>query len=204
MKNIYIFNINFYLGQVFLPYVYGCLRSYCENIEEIKNNYLWKEPIYDMEEPETILSRLDNPSVVGFSCYMWNWKKNLFFGREIKKRFPNCLLVLGGPQVPTRDDDFFKQYPWADILVHSEGEIPFSQILLENLKSSPDWNSIPGISWNDNNERIRVPGGSRIEKVIEYKSPYLSGYYESIIAKAKTDHKKITVFWETNRGCPYS
>lgn len=192
------------MGQMLLPYVYGCLRSYSETVTELKENYFWADPIIDMDEPDMILEKIKNPSIVGFSCYMWNWKKHIFLSEKIKKKYPKTLIVMGGPEIPERSADFFVNYPFVDVLVHSEGEVSFSELLKENLKEFPNFEKIPGISVNKDGRAIKTGPSPRIKGTLSFPSPYLLGYFDKLVEKAHEMKMPITAFWETNRGCPYS
>ena len=148
-KNIYLFEINDVLtGQIKLPYSTGVIWSYCLLDEEINNNYNLDGWFYYRQEIDDIVSKIENPSILGFNCFVWNWKFNNQLAKKIKEKYPDCLIVYGGWQVPMsdRNEDFFKEHPYVDIAVHGEGEVTFKDILLENLKDKPDWKSVLGCS----------------------------------------------------------
>ncbi len=188
-----------------LPYVYGLLRSYAEErFPEFADSYEWQNPISEFTNTDEIVGRFVDPSVAAFSCYVWNTKKNIAIAQRVKEKYPDCLIVFGGPNVSRSDMGFFKTHPYVDINVELEGEIPFSEVLKENLKDNPNWHSIPGLSVNVDGMRMSTRKGENLGKDIETPSPYLLGYYDEMIEEILEQGEGIGALWETNRGCPYS
>jgi len=147
MKNVYLFEINDVIAnQIKLPYSTGLLWSYCETKEAIKENYKLDNWFYHREDDDVIFNKIRNPSIVGFSCFVWNWNFNLLMAKRIKEAYPECKIIFGGWQQPISDrsQGFFEKHPYVDILVHGEGEITFAEILLENIKKEPDFKSVSG------------------------------------------------------------
>jgi len=202
-KNIYFFQFNFNYGnEVFIPYSIGLLWSYVKSFKEICENYTSKQFIFMRESPEKIVLNLDKPNVCALSCYTWNWEINVEVSRLIKEKFPNCLIVFGGPHIPDDMTYFFDKYPFVDITVHGEGEITFHEILKENIKpnSQIDFKKILGLTFNNKTKKITsFIRRDRIKDINNIPSPYLSGVFEEII-KLPYNFQPI---WETNRGCPY-
>jgi radical SAM superfamily enzyme YgiQ (UPF0313 family) len=149
MKNVYLFEINDVLAnQAKLPYSVGLIWSHCSTVENITNNYKLSDIFWWRRPTEEIIASMENPSIVGFSCFVWNWKNNVEIAKRIKQLWPDCLVVFGGWQVPMSDrvEGFFKENPFVDIAVHGEGEITFADILEENLKEKPKWEDVKGCS----------------------------------------------------------
>jgi len=144
-----LFEINDIIAnQIKLPYSTGLIWSHCILNEEIKNNYDLAGWFYYREDQEDILAKVKDPHVIGFNCFVWNYKYNKQVAEEIKRRYPDCIIVFGGWQQPIADrsQGFFEEHPYVDIIVHGEGEIAFEEILVEALKDEPDWKSVPGCS----------------------------------------------------------
>ena len=56
----------------------------------------------DIEVPPLIDRIVNtNPSLVGFSCYMWNIESFLEIAKQLKKRLPDTRILLGGPEIAT-------------------------------------------------------------------------------------------------------
>ena len=205
--NTYLFQIPLGLDEkmpVHFPYSLGLLWAYAQQFAVIKDNYKLKEMYFLRENPEEVLSRIDNPSVVGFSCYIWNWNYSMHLAKEIKARFPNCKIIVGGPQVPVNDREFFEKFNFCDIAVYREGELVFKEILEELVNDIPDLGKIKGIAYNDHGKTIQTTPATRTERLDDIPSPYLLGLFDGM--KEKCDSLgiiAINALLETNRGCPY-
>lgn len=232
-KSVYLFEINDVLAnQAKLPYSVGLIWSYCSTIDNIENNYNLSDVIWWRQPTEDILDKIKNPDVIGFSCFVWNWNNNVEIAKKIKERWPKCLIVFGGWQVPMSDraQGFFQKYPFVDIAVHGEGEITFAEILEENLKESPVWENIKGCSvpyrmLTDKTSKNRIiKDGLKIEEEFESDSyhdfdtyttaprPRIkeiasmpSPYLDGLFDKLVVDCEyNLEATFETTRGCPYS
>ena len=207
MKNVYLFEINDIIAnQIKVPYSTGLIWSHCILNKEIEANYNLAGWFYYREDQEDILAKVENPHVIGFNCFVWNYKYNKQVAEEIKKRFPDCIIVFGGWQQPIADrsQGFFQEHPYVDIIVHGEGEMAFEDILAEGLKDNPDWKSITGCSVpNDDLTTFVTPTRPRIKNIDEMPSPYLNGLFDSLVKNAEHDYALESTI-ETTRGCPFS
>ena len=193
MLNLYLCQPNFRFGIAgktgyWIPYSIGCLWSYASQFDDIKENVDLKDIIFRRENVDSLVDRLEDPDIIAFSCYMWNWEWSKAVAQRVKERYPKCKIVFGGPQVTDRpeEEQFFKHHPYVDAISLAEGEQSFTDIL-RNLIN-----------------------GKLIEKIYNYPrlteldipSPYLTGVFEKIIAD------NPGVLWngtlETNRGCPFA
>ena len=146
-RNVYLAQVNHAYGRnVFLPYSVGLLQAYAMSVPEIKQAYLFKDLFFLREDINTVLSRMENPDVFGVACYIWNFRYSLALAKAIKTAYPNCLIVLGGPHVPVRARNFFKENPYVDILTHYEGELSFAEVLKMRLSDNPEYDNIPGLT----------------------------------------------------------
>ncbi len=199
-KKIFIASLN---EVPYIPLVYGYLRVYCELDEVLKNTYSFEEPFYYKATVEEVMSRIDNPSVIGLSCYVWNFRKNMKIAKLVKQKYPECLVTVGGAHIPKSDPNFFKEFPYVDVCIHGEGEYAFREMLRQHILEKPDWNQVPGISYNRNGESIHTGPTVKLPKEIELPSPYLAGYFDNVIQECHDRNLRFTAPWETNRGCPY-
>jgi hypothetical protein len=55
--------------------------------------------IWKRERQQDILDRIKDPDIIGFSTYVWNHNWNLTLAKKIKQRWPDCLIVFGGPSI---------------------------------------------------------------------------------------------------------
>lgn len=204
-RRIYFFELSHSISHILLPYVYGCLRAYCEEDDELSAAYQWAEPFFLMTEPQEFLQHIAEPDVVCFSTYVWNWSKNKVLSRLIKQHFPQCTIVFGGPHVPDDPSDFFAQHPWIDVAFHKEGELSFAAFLKERLQPLADYSKLRGFSYRERDGHVtRLPSAGRPPREMPLPSPYLKGYLESAINYAHEQGRSVFAMYETNRGCPYS
>ena len=204
MKNIYLFELSdVFANQVYLPYSSGVVWSYIKNNPIIKKNYQLKDWFFARDNASNIINKIENPSVLLFSCFMWNWNLNCEIAKVIKEKYPNCLIIYGGQHQPLSDRNkgFFKKYPYIDILIHGEGEEIVEKILLksDNLKE------IIGITLNLNNKEFITPSRKRLDEIKDCPSPFLDGSFDWIIKKNKEDKNySFHATVESARGCPFS
>jgi len=184
-----------------VPYSVGSLWAYAATLPAISSNYVLQDIIFERQSIEPTADAMKVPDVVGFSTYVWNEQYNFKLAKAIRTRWPEALIVFGGPQVPNRADGYFKAHSYIDILVHSEGELSFSDLLLQRLKDQPDYLSIPGCSVNCSGDAVRTPTSSRITGLNKLPSPYLSGTFDTIFAMHPSADWNAVI--ENNRGCPY-
>jgi radical SAM superfamily enzyme YgiQ (UPF0313 family) len=191
MKNVYLaqFSTVSLDTYYFFPYSVGLIRSYAQSIPLISKNYDLKPLLWKKLPIDDLVNSLDNPAVFGFSSYVWNANYNLQLAKAVKTRYPDCIIVFGGPGVPDADADFFTTHPWVDYLIHTEGEQSFAN-LLETLLKGPC------------KSHVSIPS-NRTKSLNTIPSPYLSGVFDSVLAEAKDQKVIINALLETNRGCPF-
>ncbi|MCB1056703.1 MAG: cobalamin-dependent protein [Acidobacteria bacterium] len=201
MKNVYTVVLN---AVPFLPYVHGLLQAYAEEDPVVAAEYRFGESFFLIEPPADIVRRMHQPAVLGLSCYVWNFRKQMKVARLAKELYPELLVVAGGPHVPDRVGDFLDQHPYLDLLVHGEGEITFRSVLRENLEPSPDWRRVPGLSFRSGGEVVSTGPGEKLPRDIPLKSPYTEGLMDAAIELCRAKELRFYAPWETNRGCPFS
>lgn len=186
-KNVYLFQPQYtskFNNKVtyWIPYSVGCLWSYVQQFEHITENFKLKKLFFKRDDPSDVLSHMENPTICGFSCYVWNEKYCLELAKQIKQRWPKCVIVFGGEQV-TKD---FINYSFIDSVVKYEGEQSFLEILECIIENKDIPITFPKRRLND----LSIP------------SPYISGIFDLMIKEYPDAKWNMTL--ETNRGCPFS
>jgi 2-(S-pantetheinyl)-carbapenam-3-carboxylate methyltransferase len=184
-----------YGNEVYLPYSVGLLWAYARTLPDVAERYENGGFVFLRDDPDRIVAGLDAPGVAAFSTYVWNWEMSVAVARRIKARFPACLIVFGGPQVPNRVGDFFARHPYIDVLVHGEGEVTFAELLREHA-GARDYARVAGLSHAGGTSAPRP----RTRELDRFPSPYLTGVFDDLL-KLPYDFAAV---WETNRGCPYA
>lgn len=203
--NIAISSISYDQDVVYLPYIYGLLRSHASNNNELSGNLTWLPPLYRAQQINQFLESSPPPDVLGLSCYVWNTNMQHYLAQLIKQRWPECLIVAGGPNIPDKGHhQFFDKYPHFDILVHGEGEETFSEILLSTLH--PELNeltSINGISYRKGNTPQSTSPRQSLSLETNDQNPYRFPEFKEAILQLNREGVRVAAALETNRGCPY-
>ncbi len=202
MKNIYFVQACELHGEgknksAYLPYATGLLAAYSFTDETIKENYTVKRFLYQREDIDEALASMEEPSVVGFSCYIWNFEYNKIFARKLKEKYPLCTVIFGGHNVDNDSCEQLNEFPYVDFLIHGEGEIAFHDILL-HLVTDNDFSEIPNISYRSESGPVLNP--FKEITTLDYPSPYLEGWFDDIL---KNDNITFSALFETIRGCPF-
>jgi len=194
MYNVYLIQPNYDFGpdqipEFYLPYTIGILWSYAVQFENIKNNFKLAGLIFKRENIDIVVDRMIDPTVVAFSCYVWNWEYNKALAQKIKEKFPRCTIIFGGPNVTDKlfQKLFFQQHRYVDCVINGEGEYSFKEV----LQTIADGGKI---------KKIYEP--TRINDLSTIPSPYLTGVFDDVIANNKDVGWQMVL--ETNRGCPFS
>ncbi len=144
------------------------------------------------------------PDVLGFSLYPWNTAYSLDVARAARAAHPDCLVVAGGPSVPRRPASarrFLDAHPQVDVLVLSEGELAFRDLLVAHVRGA-DLDGVGGIAWRRRGEVRLTRPPARVRDLSETASPYLDGTFDALVAR---DRARFTMaLLETNRGCPFT
>ncbi len=141
---------------------------------------------------ERIVSK--SPQAVGLSCYIWNITQTARLLELIHAALPDCVLVLGGPEVSYCADKVMHERPLVDYIVSGEGEKPFA-LLLNALAAgrSAEQENIPGLCYRAGDRVVVSPPYTPNEQP---PSPYTPAYFEAL--------KGRIAYFESSRGCPYS
>lgn len=202
MKNIYFVQVDVSASSgaqnAYLPYTAGILVACAFESEIVKKHCSFKEFIFLREDINDVLSRMDNPSFVGFSCYCWSTEYNKILASAIKERYPDCLIVFGGHDIPD-NFDMLKECSYIDVLCHGEGETTVKE-LLEKYSLGESFETVNNISYRDKIGGTFVRTPTVIPDSLDYPSPYINGWFDDIIK----NHPEITfnAILETSRGCP--
>ncbi|MFD6530882.1 B12-binding domain-containing radical SAM protein [Streptomyces sp. NPDC060184] len=200
-SNVYLAQVNNNFGDMaFLPYSVGMLQAYCMTQPDITEAFNFMPFVFLRENVQRVARQMDHPDVIGLSCYIWNWEYNRELARAVREMYPDCLIVMGGPQVPVNSTSFFQENPTVDILVHHEGEQAFAEILRARMTDG-NYFDISGLSVRgEDRKSIQTAERGRVVDLDGLPSPYLNGIFDYLL----TLPYRWSVSQETNRGCPYS
>lgn len=189
-----------------LPLAAGMLCSYAKAQPQLASRFEFEICLL-RESVDEAVARFHDPAVIAFSCYLWNTEFSLQVARKAKERFPQALIIVGGPSVPRKlkqAKHFLLKHPFIDVAGCGEGEVTFGEVLAE-LHAGKNWSRVPGLTYRDatDPQLIRQSAArARVGDLSLLPSPFLDGTFDGLLEKYGN---KITgAIWESNRGCPFS
>jgi radical SAM superfamily enzyme YgiQ (UPF0313 family) len=147
------------------------------------------------------------PGVVLFSDYVWNIDDHLELSAEIKQRWPESIIIHGGPSVPrhpTLCEEFLRRASFIDLACRGEGEETAADLLGRLMAADGDVDdaldiaTLAGTAAIQRGRFVSGPDRPRCTDLDSLPSPYLTGEFDQLV-----DAYPTVVTLETNRGCPY-
>ena len=201
-KNIWLHQfVQFYGAEAWIPISIGLVAAHARSSERFNAQYEINDLIYVRQRPEEIVERYEDPFLLAFSTYIWNVRLSLEVARLAKQRFPDVLIVFGGPSAPAERgaaEPFLRQYPFVDIIAANEGETTFLECCLALLDGT-DLQQVAGLHRLVNGVYLPAPPRPLTKNMDELSSPYVNGTFDPIMK----DGIKFHAIWETSRGCPF-
>ncbi len=200
-KNVYFVQVDVSSGKnskiVYLPYTAGVIIANAFKDEDVKSAYEFKDFIFIRQEIDAVVEEMDEPAVAGFSNYVWNTEYHLALAAAIKRKFPDCVTVFGGHNIPP-DASFLEENPQVDYLCFGEGEVTFARLL--NALNDGTVTQLTNIAYRSENGCVVTEKEAFCG--VDYASPYLDGWFDNLSQK-HPDYEFNTIL-ETSRGCPNS
>lgn len=185
-----------YGSSIYFPYSSGILWAYVSQHDDIKQHYSLGDIYFEKKPIDEYLNIEDN-SIVLFSNYGWNTNYHLQIAKCIKEKYPNTIVIVGGPNSQL-NESYLNKHDYVDYFVWGEGEQTLLD-LLRCIKDNGDYTSVDGISFIDT-EYHKTKQRSRKLDLSEIPSPYLNGVFDDFFNRYSYNFMPV---WETNRGCPY-
>lgn len=148
------------------------------------------------------------PDIVGITQYSWNSELNLFIAGLVKQSNPECLVVAGGPNLEMQDAGrvkFFKNYPFVDICVSYDGEMPFAEIIKLALSGVDSRRinkfHVAGAYSFDHNKNTIIASTQkppRLNSLDVFGPLYINGLFDEFLDDG------FHPFLQTHRGCPFT
>lgn len=187
-----------YGNNIYLPYSSGILWTYISQFVDINQHFELGDIFFEKKPISKYLNQVTDNSILLFSNYGWNTSYHLELARSLKEHYPNCIIIVGGPN-SQQDKNYVIENDYVDYFVWGEGEQTLLE-LLRCIRDSGDFKSVDGISFNDNGY-YKTNTRTRKVDLSEIPSPYLEGVFDNFFDRYSYNFMPI---WETNRGCPYS
>ena len=169
------------------------LKSYLASVKPHLDTSL--KTFLSDDHPEDIARSLlqDGHDTFAFSVYMWNLDVAARVSLLLKKEKPDGFIVWGGPTASFDAERIMDTYPYVDMIVRGEGEIPFSRVVSKLEEKDTDFNAIPNLLFRDNGRVISTPFEPSILDLEEQDYRLDIGLFEGV----------GNVYYETSRGCVF-
>lgn len=188
-SNPAIYSLRACAGEKLQPYVELAEFTINESLESILEG-IWKR----------------RPEVIGFSCYIWNWKLIREILTELPKILPDTEIWLGGPEVTYDGPGLLAEFPQVTGIMVGEGEVTFREVLEQYLQETD--------ATGPDGEDRTVTGKSVAERFGQILGLCLSSGYTApreltdltTLPFLYEDMEPFTnriIYYETSRGCPY-
>lgn len=170
--------------------------------------------LYEKSELKLIANEVADSDIVGFSSLTISEERTLQLIKYIKNKYPNKLLIMGGPNVILDPERLINEFGVDSVCIH-EGEIPLKKLIKRYL--SGNFTDIHGL-WFKVDGVIKKNAYQRSLQVLD-DIPFIN---------YKTNYKKLTaqngfinetnlaespenpcmpgnsVYVMASRGCPFS
>ena len=145
------------------------------------------------EDAEIIINELlqTQSDILGFSVSIWNVEKTATLIKQLKKKNPKLIILIGGPEVSYDPEYFLTNWP-IDYVISGEGEFVLGELLTEIEANRVPY--IDGVSSKNHINKQVVQAD--INRLITLDSPYQ-------LERDKMELKHRMIYFETSRGCPY-
>ena len=176
---------------IYIPVGMGCLLSVCER-EGIRVHFIDEQ--IERDSWKAIMDHVPSlkpPYIFGFSVLTGAFGHALTMSRELKKKFPDSVVIFGGIHPTAHPEECLEQES-VDLVVRGEADEVLPE-LYRRLKVSGDWRALDGVS-------DRVDGGyqhnsQRYVMDLDAFPPF--PYH-------RFDPKRYSMgFVMSSRGCPY-
>ena len=203
-KNIYIAQFGSGTSINLLPLAAGQLFSRLKADPLVAREFSLQEILFHRpDDPSAFADELQDVAVFGLSCFLWNRMLSLKVAEAVRARFPDALIILGGPSIPhvlEEAEPFLQEHRYINLISKGEGEDLLVQVC-HRLLDGQGYAGIPGLIYRNDEGEI-IDTGRPVEPSLEtLPSPYLDGTFDVLYHKYKSEVSGI--IWETNRGCPY-
>jgi len=180
---------------------YLICQSYYNHFGKYKDDVEWIPAPYKFDlykDIEEIVDLLTPADVIMFSSYAWNYTICDDVAKIIKEKYPEKILLLGGPHIGTNEPDLLSKRTFYDYVCQptKPGETFIQDVIdciIEDRLSSEN------ISWELNSKRGISAAFDVDYSVYEEHLDYLT----EMVSYAKKYKLEPFVVIETTRGCPY-
>ena len=97
---------NSFSGQNYLPQSIGMIQAYAKKHLTHAEDYNFLLPLFTFMPINEAVEKLSGADLLVLSLYVWNFENSMAIAEEFKRRYPERLVVVGGPHVPDGKKQF--------------------------------------------------------------------------------------------------
>ncbi len=149
------------------------------------------------------------PDIIGFSCYIWNWRLIQEMLCELPKLLPGVSLWLGGPEVTYDAGQILRRYPQLAGIMVGEGEATFRELLEYYAGAAGEQAcAAEAVRQKEKGKTVRhclqeIPGLCLPAGYTASREPVDLSTIPFLYHDLKPFENKI-LYYESGRGCPFS
>ncbi|MBI4647416.1 MAG: radical SAM protein [Bacteroidia bacterium] len=183
--------------QTLQPYFKTKDNFYCNSLDEIRNTVL-----------RIINSELNNDKneagLYGISAKFYQWIPGIVLSKEIKKRYPNCKIVIGG--LSSRDSAIaiMKKFHDFDYAIWGEGEYPLLDLCNYIKNNSVNPEDISRLVFRENGDiKTSKNNKSNYLDFNNYIFPDIDDYFECLSAN-NISKEIVKIMINSVSGCRWN
>ena len=155
---------------------------------------------YQRHQAEDLFSRQaiadfchDPAPVIGLSCMANLLPFTVLAAQELRRRYPDRLIVLGGVGAKSVELETLRAFPWIDAVAHGECESTIVELVRAH-RAGRSLEGIRGLALQNGGHPILSPPADRVHDLDTIPWPA----YDRIELNAYAGYGMVT-----SRGCPY-
>lgn len=143
-----------------------------------------------------------HPDIVGITVYTTTFSIVLKTAKVVKKAFPNCIIVVGGPHASILPEECLNS-PHIDIAVVGEGEEVFAE-LSECINKKGDMDKVSNIVYKRNGKIVRTQANCKMINLGAIPMPARDLIDMRLYRPAHGTYRRLPATnMITSRGCPF-
>jgi hypothetical protein len=178
-----------------VPLANAFLQSYLTAVPQTTEIEIVRADFYLGQECAACIAEIVTlqPTLVGFSLYVWNRGMCGEMADELRRRLPGITIFAGGPEA-TADPHGVLAGTSFDFLIAGEGEGPFAAVCAR-LSEGGAVCGIPGVATRAESS-ISLTPAVPITNLDQIPSPWLNGIIDA--------GNYPGILWQLSRGCGFS
>jgi radical SAM superfamily enzyme YgiQ (UPF0313 family) len=153
---------------------------------------------------EEVIRRIADfsPGIVGITTFTVSGNSCYETAKEIKKRFPEIKVILGGPHITSNPDDLLS-HPEVDMAVIGEGEVTFRE-LTDVFERGDSLAGVRGLAYNLSGKMFFTSPRELIRDLDVLPFPARHLLPVNMYKPQPNDQKRLPkLSMISSRGCPY-